>query len=211
MERGSDARQKLIDAARDLFAERGIEGVSLREITRAAGQGNTSALQYHFGDRMSLLAAVLEPYKVRVDERRASLVEELESRARSELRDVAGALVRPPAAMLEVEGGRAYLRIMAEIWRDPRKFSSAGIHFERGLQAWRDVAASMMPDSASLLHRRFAAIQLCHGELGRRAATRRRSDHRLFVSDLIDLTTGVLAAPISAETQRLLAERGETA
>ena len=65
--RGRDARDKLVDAARDLFAERSIEGASLREITRAAGQANTSALQYHFGDRESLLDAVLEPHQIEVD------------------------------------------------------------------------------------------------------------------------------------------------
>ena len=209
MEQAGDTREKLVGAARDLFAERGIEGVSLREITRAAGQGNTSALQYHFGDRLALLAAVIEPHQIRVDERRASLVELLEARKEAELRDVAAALVRPAAAMLEVEGGKAYLRIMAEIWHAPRRWSATGLRFEAGLGPWRELAMRWMSGAASLLHRRFAAIQLCHSELGRRAATRRRSDHRLFVSDLVDLTTGILAAPVSPETERLLGERGE--
>ena len=208
MNRGADARQKLVEAARDLFAEGGIEGASLREITRAAGQGNTRALQYHFGDRSALLAAVLAPHQAHVDERRSLLVEELESRpGAADLRDVAGALVRPAAAMLQVEGGKAYLRIMAEIWRDPLRFSDAWRRFERSLGRWREVAMRSMPEAVSPLHRRAAAIQLCHNELGRRAATRRRSDHRLFVSDLIDLTAGVLAAPVSEETRRLLEER----
>lgn len=207
MERGAEARQKLIDAARGLFAERGIEGVSLREITRTANQGNTRALQYHFGDRESLLVAVLEPHRRRVDERRDSLLDDLETRKSLELRDVAGALVRPAAAMLEVEGGRQYLRIVAEVVGDPRRFSQAGIRIETELKRWRELATPLMPDIAPSLHRRFAAIQLCHSELSRRAETRRRSDHRLFVSNLVDLTTGVLAAPVSTETQRLLEER----
>ncbi len=65
-----------------------------------------------------------------------------------------------------------------------------------------------MPTSTLPLHRRFSAIHLCFTELGRRAAMgRRRRDHRLFVSDLVDLTTGVLGADVSDETLRLLAER----
>src|SRR3546814_5693299 len=48
---GPDARTRILDAAGALIAERGLEGVSLREITREAGQKNTTALQYHFGDR----------------------------------------------------------------------------------------------------------------------------------------------------------------
>jgi AcrR family transcriptional regulator len=205
--RGADARQKLVDAARDLFAERGIEVVSLREITRAAGQGNTSALQYHFGDRKALLRAVLEPHQEQVDARRASLLDELEARGQTELRDLASALVRPSAAMLQLEGGRAYLCIMAELYRDPGKFLRGRNRIRTGLQRWRDMTKRNMPESVSPLHRRFAAIQLCFSELARRASTRRRSDHRLFVSDLIDLTTGILTAPVSRETQQLLEER----
>ena len=64
-----------------------------------------------------------------------------------------------------------------------------------------------MPTSTLPLHRRFSAINLCFSELGRRATARRRSDHRLFVSDLVDLVTGVLGADVSTETLDLLDER----
>ena len=207
MERGADARQKLIDAARDLFAAQGVEGVSLREIGRAAGQANTSALQYHFGDRETLLRAVLEPYQSRVDARRDALLDDLEARDRVERRDLAGALVRPSAAMLEVEGGKAYLRIIAELTADPGRFAGGRRVDHVGLTRWTLIARRESPEDDSPLHRRFAASQLCFSELGRRASTRRRADHRLFVSDLIDLVAAVLTAPVSGETRRLLAER----
>jgi AcrR family transcriptional regulator len=205
--RGRDARDKLVDAARDLFAERGIEGASLREITRAAGQANTSALQYHFGDRESLLDAVLGPHQIEVDARRASLLEELETRESPDLRDLASVLVRPSAAMLQVEGGKAYLQIMAELIRDPERFGRDRFGLRGSLGRWAMAAKRRMPETVSPLHRRFAAMQLCFSELARRASTKRRADHRLFVSDLIDLTTGLLASPVSKETERLLRER----
>ena len=56
-----NGREALIEAARALFAERGIEGVSIRELGRAAEQRNNNAVQYHFGDRGALLLAVLGP------------------------------------------------------------------------------------------------------------------------------------------------------
>jgi AcrR family transcriptional regulator len=205
--RGKDAHDKIVDAARDLFAERGIEGASLREITRAAGQANTSALQYHFGDRESLLDAVLAPHQVEVDARRDSLLEEFETRETPDPRDLASVLVRPSAAMLQVEGGKAYLRIMAELIRDPEKFGRDRFGLRGSLGRWGLAAKRRMPAAASPLHRRFAAMQLCFSELARRASTRRRSDHRLFVSDLIDLTSALLMAPVSKETERLLRER----
>lgn len=205
--KGSEARDKLVEAARDLFAERGIEVVSLREINRAAGQANTSALQYHFGDREALLDAILEPHQTDVDARRNALLADLAIREGPALRDLAGILVRPSAAMLQVEGGKAYLRIMAELIRDPERFGRDRIGLRGSLGRWALAAKRVMPETVSPLHRRFAAMQLCFHELARRASTRRRVDHRLFVSDLVDLTTGLLAAPISQETEQLLQER----
>lgn len=41
------------------FAEQGIQGASLRALGQAAGQRNTGAIHYHFGDRDALVAAVL--------------------------------------------------------------------------------------------------------------------------------------------------------
>ena len=51
---------QLLDAAERLFAERGIDSVSIREIVRASGQGNLSAAHYHFGSREALVAALVE-------------------------------------------------------------------------------------------------------------------------------------------------------
>lgn len=55
------ARQKLVLAALKLFAEKGFEGASTREIADAAG-ANISAIRYYFGDKAGLYrAAFIEP------------------------------------------------------------------------------------------------------------------------------------------------------
>ena len=46
--------QRMIVVAERLFAERGIEAVSLREVGAACGLRNNSAAQYHFGSRTGL-------------------------------------------------------------------------------------------------------------------------------------------------------------
>ena len=51
-----DGRTRLLDSAERLFAERGVDGPSLRDINTAAGQRNASGVQYHFGGRAGLLA-----------------------------------------------------------------------------------------------------------------------------------------------------------
>ena len=200
-------REKLIDSARQLFAERGVEDVSLREISRAAEQRNVSALQYHFGDREELLRAVMEPYHHEVDARRHALMDHLES-GKAELRDYAGALVRPPAALLADPGGRQFLRIFGHLLNHPAPEALRQATGGEGpsLKRWRKALESWIPDEAAPLHRRFTAIQLTHVELGWRAELKRR-DHALFTSHLVDLAAAILAAPISEQTRRLLAER----
>ena len=61
----ADATGAIMRAAEQMFAERGLDGVSLREITRAVGARNTSATQYHFGDRKGLLRAIVDRHSLR--------------------------------------------------------------------------------------------------------------------------------------------------
>lgn len=54
----SDPRSQLIAAATPLFAVKGLAGVNVREIARAAGV-NASLISYHFGGKEGLYAAVI--------------------------------------------------------------------------------------------------------------------------------------------------------
>lgn len=49
----ADARERLILAAQEAFAERGYEGATVRDICRAAG-ANIAAVNYYFGDKEKL-------------------------------------------------------------------------------------------------------------------------------------------------------------
>lgn len=54
----AETRAAILDAAEREFAIHGAENASLRDIAIRAGQRNNSAVQYHFGDRDGLVAAV---------------------------------------------------------------------------------------------------------------------------------------------------------
>src|SRR4051794_28795682 len=56
---GQRTRAQLMDAALDLIAERGEEGVTLRDLTDAAG-ANVAAVSYHFGSLKSLRDSAIE-------------------------------------------------------------------------------------------------------------------------------------------------------
>lgn len=57
--RDHDTRRRLLDRASELFAERGFDAVTVREICRAAN-ANIAAVNYHFGDKLGLYGEVVE-------------------------------------------------------------------------------------------------------------------------------------------------------
>jgi AcrR family transcriptional regulator len=54
----ADTRQRLIDAAATLFADKGFQNVTVREICKAS-TANVAAVNYHFGDKAGLYRAVV--------------------------------------------------------------------------------------------------------------------------------------------------------
>jgi len=203
-------KQRLISAAEQLFAERGIGAVSLREINAAAGQRNATALQYHFRDRYGLVVAILAKHNVSVEQHRHQLLDEYEARDGDRLRDLAAALVVPSARKLsDPDGGRHYLRIHSEVVNYPEpRFDERTNDITDSITRWRLLVGPLLPEVAvRRLHHRFTAIRVSATELARRAAARPHRDDQLFTSHLVDLVTALLAAPVSEETAGLLAER----
>lgn len=114
--RSSVTRARLIAVAERLFAERGVDGITLAEIGAQAGQRNATVCQYHFGSKEGLLQAVIDKHAPGIDARRAELLDELEREGHYGLRDVARALLLPDAEkMLDPDGGREFVSIMAQL------------------------------------------------------------------------------------------------
>jgi TetR/AcrR family transcriptional regulator, regulator of cefoperazone and chloramphenicol sensitivity len=58
-QRGEDSRQRIIDAALDVFSRHGFEGASTRMLAQSAGV-NLAAIAYYFGGKEGLYQAVAE-------------------------------------------------------------------------------------------------------------------------------------------------------
>jgi AcrR family transcriptional regulator len=198
-------RAALIDAAERLFAERGSDRVSLRDITTAAGATNSSAVQYHFGDRRGLVRAVLAKHEAEVDRRRHELLDAYEERGDADIRQLAAALVEPLAAELATPGGPGSLQLVADLYNRPNPTFEPNTlaNGESSIDRWRALVEPLLTPQAVRLHRRFDAMRFTVSELARRARTGRK-DHRVFTSQLTDLVTALLSAPVSDVTSRLL-------
>ncbi len=205
----TDTRTALLDAALGLFAEQGVELPSMREITRAADQRNTNALQYHFTDRQGLLRDLLNRHGESVDLHRTALLDETVTGV--ELRPLAAALVAPLADLLRSGKGVEYLQMTAELVARPTHFREVVdlVTQRPSLVRWSQLVEPFLPPQAvgRPLHRRFTAIRFVHNELGSRARERQsRADHRPFTSHLIDLVCGLLIAPVSSDTSAIIRE-----
>src|SRR4051794_12668265 len=116
-EAGLRTRTRLMDAALDLLAQRGEDGVTLRELTDAA-DANVAAVSYHFGSLKAICEAsvefALERYLDAQEEAVSALGPE------STLEEAAAAFARPMMRALS-NGGRDLdvMRIVARAGIDP--------------------------------------------------------------------------------------------
>src|SRR6478672_9138147 len=110
-EAGLRTQARLLEAALTLISERGEDGVTLRELTDAAG-ANVAAVSYHFGSLQSLCDAAVEHALERYLDAQQEALGELS--AGSTLEEAAAAFARPMVNAMAV-GGRelAVMRIVA--------------------------------------------------------------------------------------------------
>ena len=116
------ARQQLIAAAERLFAESGIDAVSLRQINVEAGQKNSSAAHYHFGSKEALVLSIYQMRMANVNTHRVNQLEQIEQAGEQEnIRALVGTIVLPIVAEIDNEsGGQHYIRFMAQAIGHPQ-------------------------------------------------------------------------------------------
>jgi AcrR family transcriptional regulator len=93
----AETRGRVLDAAEQLFAERGIEAVSIRDITRAAG-ANLAAINYYFGTKQELVAEIFGRRLTPLNQKRLALLDAVEQKAEGQparLEVILEALIRP--------------------------------------------------------------------------------------------------------------------
>jgi AcrR family transcriptional regulator len=117
--RSQVTRDRILDAAEKLFAERGFYGVSIRDVTGAA-EVDVALVAYHFGNKQGLLEAVfLRRADDLNDERLARLDAVLEAAGRKppRLEDIIDAFTHPllDRSLRGTPGWKSFFALIAEI------------------------------------------------------------------------------------------------
>jgi len=116
--RAAATRETILTAAERLFAEHGVFAVSNRQVSEAAGQGNNTAVGYHFGTKADLVRAIARRHSAPIEEIRQRMVAEIGDS--TDVRDWVSCLIRPVAEHLDRVGSPTWFaRFGAQIMTDP--------------------------------------------------------------------------------------------
>ncbi len=203
-------RDTLVITAERLFAQHGIDGVSIRQILLAAGVANNSAVTYHFESKAGLIAAIVDYRAPYLAERRRLLWAQAPT---GNLRAAVTAHFLPVAELAELETSH-YMTFLEQL--DLR--TSTGHPFDQlpddVRSRYREYEArigDLLPDvpepvrARRLMHAQSLCLHVC---AGRERAHQRGAVEiplALHVNELIDLLIGVLTAEVSDDTRAALA------
>lgn len=111
-------RELILTAAERLFAEHGVVAVSNRQVGEAAGQGNNTAVGYHFGTKTDLVRAIIRKHATEIESLRLRMLDEVGDS--SDVRDWVACLVRPNIDHLAAQGSPTWFaRFGAQVMTDP--------------------------------------------------------------------------------------------
>lgn len=94
-----DTKERILQAAQELFAEKGFPGTSMREITSRA-EVNLAAINYHFGSKEGLLLALVKRCLEPINRERLAALDRANAKAEASgvpvpLREVIHAFLEP--------------------------------------------------------------------------------------------------------------------
>jgi AcrR family transcriptional regulator len=205
-------RAKLVTVAERLFAEHGVEGVSLNEINKLAGQRNSNACQYHFGSKNGLLQAILDKHLPGIAMRRNEMLDRVEAAEHRDVRDVVRAFVYPVAEKLfDANGGKEFVRVNAQLvvrhTLSMRHLTSSPLNVPGQQRLTRSLEAVLadrqLPELVLGQRLLLAAILLFHALADHSrllevlAPKEPGMDTQLFVGNLEDSIVAMLTAPLS--------------
>lgn len=167
---GDATRQKILLTALELYAQRGLDGVSLRTISAESGTRNSAAAHYHFGNRLGLIEAVLTMITDHCRPRFEAGFQAVEAAAEPSLRDIVSAVCAPYLSLLSgtPPWGPSALRFMAHLHADNTKpiMKLLNQHFRFEVERIEALLHRVLPDvprEALRVRLVFTFVNLIHG------------------------------------------------
>lgn len=121
----ANTKERIIEAAEQLFADSGFSGTSLRQLTRKADV-NLAAVNYHFGSKENLIQEVFKRRLDSLNRSRQKALDSLESihpKGELPLDDVLRAFIAPALSMSAdaANGGSPFVKVLARAYVEYRE------------------------------------------------------------------------------------------
>ncbi len=205
----SNTKERILNVAERLFADRGFPATSLRDLTSEAGV-NIASVNYHFGSKEALLAAVLERRLRPVNARRLELLDAIESAAGSgapNAEAVIRAFLSPPFQKRQEwgAGGDHFLRLMGRIHSETNEEFRATFfqQFERVFRRFGQALQRALPhlDAADIGWRMLflvgsMAFTMAWGDSFASISPGTHRDPEDVLESLIQYATAGMASPV---------------
>ena len=161
-----DVRNRILDVAEALFCERGFEGVSVRELTAAAGC-NLAAVNYYFGGKDKLYAEMFRRQFEMMIQRNLGIIERVMAQPGVSLEVLLRAVMEPVIRrVIENETGGKVLRLLVReilnrrIDRQTLSADMKGRLFDRLGRAILQLVPEIEPDKILLVVLSFDGAML---------------------------------------------------
>ena len=130
MSQPAETKDLILDAAELLFSENGVEGVSLRELTREAGV-NLASVHYHFGSKEGVAQAAFCRRARPINAERLALLDEIERDGDPDVEGILTALYAPAIRQAQSPvHGRRFLRLCARFYSEPGEYIKSAFEEE---------------------------------------------------------------------------------
>jgi AcrR family transcriptional regulator len=202
---GDATRIRLMQAAERLIAGRGLQGVSVRDIT-AAADTNSAAIHYHFMSKEGLVRAIMDDRAAQLGERRRQHLGALDD-VTPTVRQVAEAVVHPTFEFVSgqhQDSDTAYVGFLAALLDDPDMVPALDLYFADQYEAYYQALQRARPDlsRAILVNRVCFALHLVLNTASEPARGLRTWIERHHApsmeriqSDLVEFVAGGFGAP----------------
>ncbi len=202
---GEATRAALIEKAEAMFAEKGIDGVSIRQIGIAIGSANSNVVGYHFGTKEALVRAILLKNLPHMATRRAELLDQAKRDGREQdLPALLEALCRPVFELQRADGQHTYGMFLWRLSGSPwwgRVGQIVSVPVTQEILKRMAAALPKLPEKF-FMERIYAVADIFTGTLRRLDAAKadERTQEHMF-GHAMRMATAVLNMPIGKNDQ----------
>lgn len=211
--RGPDTRTHIKQIALQLFAARGVDNVSVRDILVAAEQKNGGSLHYHFGNKEALVQELVADGAQRIDGWRLQQLDALEAlKAPPVLRDIVKLLADP----LGARDDSGYIPFMNSLLVRHHAVFLEGVEgHDVGFKRCVAHLRRLLPDMPTeLFNQRLRLMMLylftavsAREQTGEHSTWYRLWEHPASQENFIDSIEGMLREPASPATRAAMGPR----